>query len=284
MNRITLARRKTPIMNFDLKKLDLEAAAHRKIRPAALFWCQRSSSLAGMSCRPWWRRRSTGTSAPRLANACSAMGIGSGCKACGVSGNGDGSARAVRQAVLSLLWFARKGHRSSAWWCCSSPLAASHVGVAVQAVAEASYVYTTTKSKAEARALTRCVVGVADVAAARANLMPESLWWRVSNWPAKSGRQPPITPPPPCWPMRPRLLAKQPRVQCKVHGPGRSGRAGHGSFHGGCPGTEQPLRLLSCTTVGQARMCRLWCWWARALPLTRQYLHQACGRNGRDEV
>ena len=33
-----------------------------------------------------------------------------------------------------------------------------HVSIAVQAAAEASYVYTTTKSKAEARALTRCVV------------------------------------------------------------------------------------------------------------------------------
>ena len=35
----------------------------------------------------------------------------------------------------------------------ASPLAASHVSIAVQAMAEASYVYTTTKSKAEARVL-----------------------------------------------------------------------------------------------------------------------------------
>ena len=31
-----------------------------------------------------------------------------------------------------------------------------------------------------------------------------------------------------------KALAKQPRVQCKVHGPAEVA-AGHGRFHGGCP-------------------------------------------------
>ena len=41
------------------------------------------------------------------------------------------------------------------------------VSAAVQAVADVSYVYTTTKTKVEARSLSRCVVGVPDAATAR---------------------------------------------------------------------------------------------------------------------
>ncbi len=41
-----------------------------------------------------------------------------------------------------------------------------------------------------------------------------------------------------------KALAKQPRVQCKVHGPAEVAKLGMGAFMAVAQGTEQPLRFI----------------------------------------
>jgi leucyl aminopeptidase len=103
------------------------------------------------------------------------------------------------------------------------------VSIAVQAVAEASYVYTTTKSKAEARALTRCVVGVADVAAARAEFDAGVALVAGIELAREWGNRPANTPPHHAGRCG-QGFGQAARVQCKVHGPAEVAKLGMGAF------------------------------------------------------
>ena len=82
-------------------------------------------------------------------------------------GHGDGSARATRQAVQAVGGAIKAAQTKRLVLCFGGKASPGAVSAGVQAVAEASYVYVTTKSKAEARSLSRCVVGVQDAPAAR---------------------------------------------------------------------------------------------------------------------
>ena len=145
-------------MNFDLKKLDLEAAAIEKC-DLLVFWCQRSSSLAGMRCRPWWRRRSQGTSVPKAANTCSAMAPRQRRRAW-CFGHGDGSARAVRQAVLLCL-VCSKGHQIKRMVVLSASPLAARVSIAGAGGGRGQLcLHHHQIQSRRMRALTRCVVGV----------------------------------------------------------------------------------------------------------------------------
>jgi leucyl aminopeptidase len=72
-------------MNFELKKLDLEAAAIEKCDLLVLL-VPEEFKPGRMRCRPWWRRRQAGDFAPRLASTW-CYGPGSGCTR-GVARNG----------------------------------------------------------------------------------------------------------------------------------------------------------------------------------------------------
>ena len=161
-------KRKTPIMNFDLKTLELTAAASEK--------CDLLVALIPEGFKP----------GPDALSALAALAIKNGdlsvkagkhlqlYQAPAVSarrvvlvGMGDGSARSARQALLAVAGAIKAPQTKRVVVCFAGTVKSGAVCAAVQAVAEASYVYTTTKSKAEARSLSRCVVGLPDAADAR---------------------------------------------------------------------------------------------------------------------
>ena len=82
-----------------------------------------------------------------------------------LAGIGAGDARAVRQAVAAVAPALKQGAPKRAVVCVAGAASAAAVEAVVRGVAQASYVYTATKSKAEARSLARVLVGVHDARA-----------------------------------------------------------------------------------------------------------------------
>ncbi|MCW5232754.1 leucyl aminopeptidase [Verminephrobacter eiseniae] len=159
-------------------------------------------------------------------------------------GVGDGTARAVRQALLALGAEIKKPQTKRLVLCFAAALKAGVASAAVQAVAEASYVYTTTKSKAEARSLSRCVLGVSDAAEARpgfdcgvALVAGVEFAREWSNRPANHAT-------PSLLADAAKTLGRLPHIQCKVHGPAQVRRLGMGAFVAVARGSEQPLRFI----------------------------------------
>ena len=145
-------KRKTAIMNFDLKTLGLAAAASEK--------CDLLVALLPDGFKPGSDALSA-LAALALKNGDLATKVGKHLQLYHVPavaarrivlvGQGDGSARATRQALLALAGALKAPHTKRVVLCFGGAVQPAAVSAAVQAVAEASYVYTTTKTKVEAR-------------------------------------------------------------------------------------------------------------------------------------
>ena len=92
-----------------------------------------------------------------------------------LAGVGAGDARAVRQAWAAVAPALKLGAPKRAVVCLAGEPSAAAVEAVVRGVAQASYVYTATKPKAEARTLARVVVGVHDAHALHIEML--SLQW-----------------------------------------------------------------------------------------------------------
>lgn len=173
-------------------------------------------------------------------------------------GAGDGSARAVRQALLAAAAAIKAPQTLRLALCFAAPPQAGAVGAAVQALAEASYVYTTTKSpaqaKADARSLGRCLVGsFADAAAVRAEFDCAVALVAGVELAREWGNRPANHATPSMLAAAARSLTKLPRVHCKVHGPAEVERLGMGAFMAVARGSAEPLRLIELRYEGAAK-------------------------------
>ncbi|MDO8350242.1 MAG: leucyl aminopeptidase, partial [Gallionella sp.] len=118
------------------------------------------------------------------------------------------------------------------------------VRAAVMAVAEASYVFTTTKSKPEGRAIQRVVMGLPNapkfkpvfdqVVAAVAGIEFAKEW---ANRPANHAT-------PTLLAGAARSLAKLPHIKCEVLGPKEVAKLAMGAFMAVAQGSEEPLRFI----------------------------------------
>ncbi|MDH4424947.1 MAG: leucyl aminopeptidase [Acidovorax sp.] len=171
-----------------------------------------------------------------------------------LAGMGDGTARAVRQTVLAL-GSAIKAPLTRRVVVCfaATSVAAQAVSALVQAVAEASYVYTTTKSKAEPRILSRCVVGVPDAAQVREGFDGGVALVAGVELAREWGNRPANHATPSMLADAAKALAKLPRIQCKVHGPAEVARLGMGAFMAVARGSEEPLRFIELRYNGGTR-------------------------------
>ncbi|MBT9512707.1 MAG: leucyl aminopeptidase [Acidovorax sp.] len=168
-------------------------------------------------------------------------------------GVGDGSARASRQAVLALGGAIKAPQTKRVVLCFAGTATGDAVGAAVQAVAEASYVYTTTKSKAEARSLSRCVVGVANPPEVRDGFDSGVALVAGVEFAREWGNRPANHATPSLLADAAKTLAKLPRIQCKVHGPAEVSRLGMGAFMAVARGSEEPLRFIELRYNGAAK-------------------------------
>ena len=87
-----------------------------------------------------------------------------------------------------------------------------------------SYVYTTTKTKVEARSVSRCVVGVPDAASARDGFDSGVALVAGVEFAREWGNRPANHATPSLLADAAKTLAKLPRIQCKVHGPAEVAR------------------------------------------------------------
>jgi leucyl aminopeptidase len=112
------------------------------------------------------------------------------------------------------------------------------------ALADATYVYTTTKSKPEGRMVERVEVGVADVATAKpafdhalAVIQGVELAKEWGNRPANHATPTQLA-------KAASGLAKRPRVRCEVLGPREVAKLGMGAFLAVARGSEEELRFV----------------------------------------
>ena len=241
-------------MNFDLKTLGLAAAASEK--------CDLLVALLPDGFKPG-RDALSALAALALKNGDLATKAGKHLQLYQVPavaarrvvlvGQGDGSARATRQALLALAGAFKAPHTKRVVLCFGGAVQAAAVSAAVQAVAEASYVYTTTKTKVEARSLNRCVVGVPAATEVREDFDAGVALVAGIEFAREWGNRPANHATPSLLADAAKSLAKLPRIQCKVHGPAEVARLGMGAFLAVARGSEEPLRFIELRYNGAAK-------------------------------
>ena len=161
-----------------------------------------------------------------------------------LAGAGDGCARQVRLAVQAAVAAVKAGPVKRLSLCFAAAPDAQSLRAAVLAAAEASYAYTTTKSKPEGRKIERCLVGVPDAAQTRtafdhatAAVAGIELAKEWANRPANHAT-------PVMLADAAKALGKRPGVKCEVLGPKEVEKLGMGSFLAVAQGSEQQLRFI----------------------------------------
>lgn len=168
-------------------------------------------------------------------------------------GAGPGDARAVRQALAAIAPAFRSPGVKRVVVCFAGGVTASAVSAVVQGIAQARYVYTLTKPKAETSELTRVVLGVPEpkaVAPAFETSQAVALGVELAReW----GNRPANHATPSMLDEAAKALAKHPNVQCKVMGPAEVERLGMGAFLAVARGSAEPLRFIELRYTGAAR-------------------------------
>jgi leucyl aminopeptidase len=238
-------KRKTPIMNFDLKTLDLAAAASEKCDLLVVLLPEgfkpgkdALSALAALALK----NGDLSTKAGKHLQLYQVPAVAA--RRVVLAGQGDGSARATRQALQAMGSAIKAPQTKRVALCFAGAALPAAVSAAVQAVAEASYVYTTTKTKVEARSLNRCVVGVHGVSEVREDFDAGVALVAGVEFAREWGNRPANHATPSLLADAAKTLAKLPRVQCKVHGPAEVARLGMGAFLAVARGSEEPLRFI----------------------------------------
>ena len=161
-----------------------------------------------------------------------------------LAGCGDGSAHELRQGVAAAVAAVKTSGAKTLTLVFPDALQAAALHSAVIAVAEASYVYTTTKSKPEPRLIQRVVLGLPNASklksvfdqavAAVAGIEFAKEW---ANRPANHAT-------PSLLAGAARTLAKLPKITCDVLGPADVGKLAMGAFLAVARGSQEPLRFI----------------------------------------
>jgi len=241
-------------MNFDLKTLDLPGAASEKCDLLVLLvpegfkpGADALSTLVALALK----NKDLETAPGKHLQLYHVPGIAA--RRVVLAGAGKGDARAVRQALAAVGPAFKAGAVKRAVVCLAGAAQPAAVAAVVQNVAHACYVYTTTKPKAEARTLSRVVVGVAE-----ADTVAEAFAHSVAvvagvEYAREWGNRPANHATPTLLADAAKALAKHPRIQCKAMGPAEVARLGMGAFLAVARGSEEPLRFIELRYNGTAK-------------------------------
>ncbi len=233
-------------MDFELKTLSLAGAAAEKTDALVVLVPQGLASGKGVLDRALADALGSGdfeAKAGKLLSLWKPQGVTAARVV--LAGAGEGSPRLVRQAVAAAIGSLKAGPVKNVVVLLPEGAGADALRAAMLAVAEASYVYTTTKSKAEGRKLARVVLGVGDAAGlkaafaqARATVTGIEFAKEWANRPANH-----------CTPTMlgdaARAMAKASKViDCEVLGPRQVARLGMGSFMSVAQGSDEELRFI----------------------------------------
>ena len=168
-------------------------------------------------------------------------------------GVGAGDGRGVRQALQGASAALRGASIKRAVLCFAGPVTPQNVSAAVLAVAYSSYVYTTTKSKAEARTLNRVVVGGVDTEAVTEAFERSVAVATGVEFAREWGNRPANHATPTLLADAAKALADHPGIQCKIMGPADVAKLGMGAFLAVAQGAREPLRLIELRYNGAAK-------------------------------
>lgn len=160
------------------------------------------------------------------------------------SGIGDGAVKHVRSAVSAGVALLRGSKAKRLVVVFAGGATEDAVRAVVHSSADASYVYTTTKSKSEPRTLEKVVIGAADVLKYKAGfdtmcgiVAGVELAKEWANRPANHATPTMIG-------KVAQEIAKAPRMRCEVLGPREVAKLGMGSFMAVAQGSDEPLRFI----------------------------------------
>ena len=168
-------------------------------------------------------------------------------------GAGDGSAGAVRNAVGAAVQAVKAAAPKRVTLLLPSGMDGLAVRAAVIAAADASYVYTTTKPKVEARSIRQVVIGVADASAVKAAFAEASATVAGIELAKEWGNRPANHCTPTLLAGAAQALGALPRIQCEVLGPKEVAKLGMGSFAAVAQGSSEPLRFIVLRYQGAAK-------------------------------
>ena len=168
-------------------------------------------------------------------------------------GVGDGSVRHVRQAVATAVAAAKGTAVHKILISFAGASAQKAVRTVVQAVAEATYIYTTTKSKPEGRVLTDVWLCAPDAAAAKAELALGTATVAGVELAKEWANRPANHATPTMLGTAAKALARFPKIQCEVLGPKEVAALGMGSFLSVAQGSKEPLRFIVLRYTGAAK-------------------------------
>lgn len=168
-------------------------------------------------------------------------------------GTGDGSAKQVRSGIAAALGSVKSDKLKKVVVLFAGPADGAAVRAAVTCVADATYCYTTTKSKAEPRALQAAVIAVEDADAlaapfgrAVAVVSGVELAKEWANRPANHAT-------PTLLAKAAQSLAKHGKISCEVMGPKEVAKLGMGAFRAVAQGSSEPLRFIVLKYSGAAK-------------------------------
>jgi leucyl aminopeptidase len=170
-----------------------------------------------------------------------------------LAGVGEGGAKQVRTAVTAALALVKSASLKKLTVCFAHPALDGAVRAAVLSVADTTYVYTTTKSKAEGRVVQKVTVATTNAAelqstfertvATVAGVEVAKEW---ANRPANYATPTHLA-------KAAEALAKQPKFSCEVLGPKEVAKLGMGSFMAVAQGSDEPLRFIVLRYSGAAK-------------------------------
>ena len=173
-----------------------------------------------------------------------------------LAGAGDGGPGAVRQAVtaaVSGLKSLANVRRIAIVLPGGLPQAGAALRAAVAAAGDATYVYTTTKPKAEARRMERVTLCVPDAEALRAEFAQAKAQMLGVEFAKEWGNRPSNHATPTLLADAATTLGKFPRIKVEVLGPREAAKLGMGSFISVAQGSEEELRFIVLRYDGAAK-------------------------------
>ena len=166
---------------------------------------------------------------------------------------GAGSANEVRQAVAAAVVAVKAANIKRLMICFASLAHEDAVRASVMAAAQASYVYTTTKSKAQGRALQRVVVGLPNSVKVKAVFERTVAAVMGIEYAKEWANRPANHATPTMLAQAAQSLAKFPGIKCEVLGPKQVAKLAMGSFMAVAQGSEEPLRFIVLRYDGALR-------------------------------
>ncbi|VWX63266.1 aminopeptidase A, a cyteinylglycinase [Burkholderiales bacterium 8X] len=166
---------------------------------------------------------------------------------------GDGMTAAVRTGVLAAVNAAKGSNPKRMTLMFAQDVDPAALRSAMLAAAEATYVYTSTKSKPEPRSLRQVTVAVADANPLREAFEQAAATVAGIELAKEWGNRPGNYCTPTLLAEAAAELASLPRVRCEVLGPKEVDKLGMGSFAAVAKGSSEPLRFVVLRYQGAAK-------------------------------